>query len=135
MKGLRGGIPRALRSHRTPEGAAYGTYCRAKLDRLGPLPKDAMPTLREAGLVILELSRIHRESEAPRLRRRDRARLRRQAVILRSQLVQLEKRLEELAQDGRHAGAESLEGYLARRYNAASDGHGTPAEAESGVPG
>jgi hypothetical protein len=109
----------------------FGDYCRAKKARYGMLPRDALIMLRESGLVYVELTRVNHELQAPRMSKRDRARLRRQAIILRSQLLLLEKRLEELAQDGRHAGAESLEGYLARRYNAAGDGHGTPAEAES----
>lgn len=74
MRALRGGIPRAFRSHRTPHGAAYGAYCRAKLARLGELPADALPTLREAGVVTVELIRLHRDGENPRLSRRDRRR-------------------------------------------------------------
>jgi hypothetical protein len=93
-----------------------------------------MVTVREAGLVNAELEHLAVEIEALRdkpRRRRELFRLQRRRIALRSQLLALERRLEELAQDGRHAGAESLEGYLARRYNAAGDSHGTPAEAES----
>ena len=103
MRALAGGIPRAFVSHRTPEGAAYGRYARAKVVRLGPLPADGLPMLREAGIVVGELAKLHQETEAPRLSRRDRARLRRQAVILRSQLLMLERRLEELAKSNGHA--------------------------------
>lgn len=102
MRALKGRIPRAFTSHRTPEGAAYGAYCRGKLARLGPLPPDAMPILREAGIITVELPRIHREAGAPKLGRRDRARLRRQAIILRSQLVTLERHLQELARRNGH---------------------------------
>jgi len=106
VKRLAGGIPRALPNHRTPEGFRYGTYCRAKLRRLGSLPADALPTLRQAGLLMLELERLPLEAAELRgpKKRRERMRLRRQLVILRSQFLTLERRLEELAKGNGHGG-------------------------------
>ncbi len=101
MRALSGGIPRAWRNHKTPEGAAYREYCRAKLEgyrRRGlSLPKDGLPTLREAGVVVIELERLHRDAQSPRRTRLDRRRLRRETGILRSQLMTLERRLDEIA--------------------------------------
>lgn len=109
MRRLRGGIPRAFASHRTPEAASYGCYCRAKMARLGSLPPDARPWLREAGLLVLTLGRLHQETEAAHQaldgagrRRREQLRvmlrqLERRAGRLRGQLASAEARLEELA--------------------------------------
>ncbi len=97
MRKLAGGIPRAFKSHRTPEGAAYGAYCRAKLKRLGSLPEDALPTLREAGVVVIELGRLHRDAQSPRRTRLEHRRRRRETRTLRRDLVNLERRLEEIA--------------------------------------
>jgi len=63
VRALAGRIPRAFKSHRSPEGAAYGEVCRAKLQRLGALPKDAMPLLREFGRLTVELDRISRRRD------------------------------------------------------------------------
>ncbi len=115
MRALQGKIPRAFKSHRTPEGAAYGAYCRAKLKRLGPLPKDALPTLREAGVVVIELERLHRDAQSPRRTRLDRRRLRRETGILRSQLMTLERRLEEIAKSDGHSKGYDLVAELARQ--------------------
>ncbi len=113
MRRLAGGIPRAFRSHKTPEGSSYGRYLRAKLKRLGPLPEDAMPTLREAGVVVIELERLHRDAQSPRRTRLDRRRLRRETGILRSQLMTLERRLEEIAKSNGY-GHDPLTGLLGR---------------------
>ena len=51
MRRLSGQIPRTFENHRTPEGHAYGSYCRIKQSRLGPFPPDVLPTLREAALI------------------------------------------------------------------------------------
>ena len=109
MRALAGRIPRALKNHRSAEGAAYGRYCRAKLARLGPLSADARPWLKEAGLLVLALARLHQDAEATRAvlangagrRARDRARvqvrqLERRAARLRAALDAAERRLEEL---------------------------------------
>lgn len=99
MRALRGGIPRAFKSHKTPEGEAYGDYCRDVLARLGALPRSAMPTLKAAGHLVVELDRLTSDLDVARRgrRRRDQNRLRRQMVTARTQLVTLERRLEELA--------------------------------------
>ena len=95
---LRGRIPRVLRNHKTPEGYEYGQYCRGVLERLGPLPKDARPILREAGLVALDLRRARREREKLRLRpRKNQKAIQRYAKEihhLRLVLMHLERRLE-----------------------------------------
>ena len=96
-----GVIPRAFANHRTPEGYAYRTYLTGILERLGPLPAIAGPTLREVGRLAVELNATGRELEAARKRnrRKDIARLRRAMTPMRTQLVKLEQRLEELASD------------------------------------
>lgn len=130
MRRLAGGIPRAFRSHRTPEGARYGAYCRAKAKRLGPLPADALPWLKEAGLLTVRLDRLHEEEEAIRVtlmngagrRAREKAwamgkGLERRGNRLRAALEAAERRLEELAtRDGAGPGLpaeyiETVEGH------------------------
>ena len=50
MRQLAGEIPRAFRSHKNPEGAAYGRYGRAWAVRFGGrLPEDVRPLVRLAG--------------------------------------------------------------------------------------
>lgn len=133
MRALAGRIPRAFRSHRTAAGAAYGRYCRAKVARLGSLPADARPWLREAGLLVLALARLHEEGEVTRQaltngagrRTRDKARVQirqieRRASRLRASLEAAERRLEELAAHNGHRDrpptpAELLEGLRAQR--------------------
>lgn len=101
MNALQGRIPRAIRNHRTPEGAAYGRYCRAVIARLGPLPDDARPTLREAGRLTLYLDHLAAELEARRAAKRPRSkdlrRLERDQRKARVQLLMFERRLEEIA--------------------------------------
>ncbi len=97
MDALRGRIPRALKNHKTPEGWAYGQYCRGLLARLGPLPNDARPTLREAGLVVVDLIRARENLERiqkPRFREAKR-RYAREILHLRHTLLLLERRLEQ----------------------------------------
>ena len=97
MDALRGRIPRALKNHKTPEGWAYGQYCRGLLARLGPLPNDARPTLREAGLVVVDLIRARENLERiqkPRFRDAKR-RYAREILHLRHTLLLLERRLEQ----------------------------------------
>ena len=102
-RALAGRIPRAFKSHKTPDGAAYGTYVRAKLERLGPLPDDARPLLREAGRLVIDLDRLRRDLEAAvaRKHRSEARRIDRRLVPMRTQLLTLEARLEELAR-GNH---------------------------------
>jgi hypothetical protein len=99
MSALKGQIPRGIADHRTKDGRAYTRHVRALLSRLGSLPADARPTLREAGRCALELERLglSLDEAVARRRRRDASRCRRQLVTLRSQLLTLERRLEELA--------------------------------------
>ena len=98
MDALKGRIPRVLRNHRSKEGLEYGQYCRGIIDRLGPLPKDARPILREAGLVAIDLMRARRDLEKLRLRpRKNQKAIQRQAKEihhLRLVLMHLERRLE-----------------------------------------
>ncbi len=58
MRALKPGgvaIPRAFRSHRTPDGYRYRVYVTALLARLGSLDQTALATLREAGRLAVEL--------------------------------------------------------------------------------
>jgi hypothetical protein len=100
LRALKGGIPRAYRSHKTPEGRAYGGYVRSMLEHLGELPDHARPTLKAAGVAAVDLDSLTSDLEQARAkgRRRDQARIRRQLTILRTQMIALERRLEELAQ-------------------------------------
>ena len=98
MRALGGRIPRAYRDHRRRKPRAYAIAVRAMQTKHPGLGPEARPTLREYGVVVAELEQMHHESQSDRLSRRDRARLRRQSVILRSQLLLLERRLEELSQ-------------------------------------
>jgi len=101
MRRLPSGVPRAWRNHKTPEGATYREYCQAIVQgfkRRGlSLPKEGMPTLKEAGMVVIELGRLHRDAQSPRRTQLERRRLRREVRGLRVQLVALERRLEEIA--------------------------------------
>ena len=132
---LRGQIPRALKNHRTPKGFQYGEYLRAKVIRLGPLPADARPWLREAGLLTLALTELHREEEAARVlltapgvgsRKRAKVRvvlrqLERRGARLRSNLEAVERRLEDLA--GRQNGQrQDLASRLAAHHREAGGG-------------
>jgi hypothetical protein len=103
MRRLRGGIPRAFTSHKGADGYAYRRYCRAIVERLGELPAGAEVTLREAGRLTVELQACGRELEIARSRKRhrDAARLRKQMTPMRTQLITLEQRLEELAKGAR----------------------------------
>jgi hypothetical protein len=92
MRALRGSIPRAFANHRGRKGYEYGRHVRAKLARLGALPIDAEPVLREWGLLVVDLS------PAGDLTKRERR-------LARKQLIALERRLEAMARgsgDGRN---------------------------------
>lgn len=130
MRALAGRVPRAFASHKTPEGAAYGRYARAKVKRLGSLPDDARPWLKEAGRLTVALDRLHAEEEAvcatlangAGRRQREKllaqlARFDRRAGRLRSALEAAERRLEELASssnDRARAGAGLPPEYIER---------------------
>ncbi len=97
MRGLAGRIPRAIANHKTPEGWAYGSYCRSQIARLGPIPHDAKPTLREAGLVVVDLIRARENLERVQKPRFYEAKRRyaREILHLRHMLMLLERRLEQ----------------------------------------
>jgi hypothetical protein len=109
---LQGGIPRAYRDHRRRVSRAYSSTVRAVQARYPGLGRDAALWLREYGLVTVELEQLHQESQR-RLAPLDRARLRRQRMKLRGQLLTLERRLEELA--GRNGQAERFAAALRER--------------------
>jgi hypothetical protein len=98
MRALQGGVPRWSRDHRRRKARAYAAVVRAVKARYPGLGPCAAPWLREYGAVVVELEALHQEREAPRLSRKDRARLRRQGMKLRSQLLGLERHLATLAQ-------------------------------------
>jgi hypothetical protein len=113
---LRGRIPRVLRDHRSQEGLAYRAYCLAVIARLGPLPADARPWLKEAGRLTLDLDHLRAEAEDVRQvlvngsgrRARNKARvtlrqLERRAGRLRVALAAVEDRLAALAAGTGHA--------------------------------
>lgn len=101
---LASGVPRAYPDHRRRVARSYREAITEIRQRLG-LNGSGAVLLREYGLVAVELERLHAEVEAlqgkPR-RRRELARLARRRVILRSQLVALERRLEEIAGSNGH---------------------------------
>ena len=109
MRALAGRIPRALRDHRSASGITYGAYLRAMVARLGPLPSDARPWLKQAGLLVLALDALAADVEAARAvlanggrRARDKARatlarLERRQSRARAALESAERRIEELA--------------------------------------
>ena len=118
MRALKGGIPRAFPNHRTPKGYEYGHYLRSILKDLGPLPPRVAPTLKEAGLLVIErLPELHAEERVlkatldglrgKRLERAQRRlqRIRRDLRGARSELLSLERRLEELASINGHGPA------------------------------
>lgn len=88
MRGLSGGIPRAFQSHRTANGATYGRFLRGVLKRLGPLPEDAIPTLKELGRLTVDLDRLHDELQAALAKQDGKA-----ARAIRSQRNQAQKQL------------------------------------------
>jgi hypothetical protein len=92
-------IPRGLPNHKTHQGKLYRDYILALIERLGPLPASAQPTLREAALNELELQYLAGELEAARRRKRrvEMRRLRRQIFAQREQALRLVAHLEALA--------------------------------------
>jgi hypothetical protein len=103
VRALRGGIPRGLPSHRTPEAFQYRGYVQALMMRLGlrrPIDADVRAWLKEAGRSHLALDRLHGELVAalgkPN-RKREARRLERLIFKHRGQLLGLEAHLAELA--------------------------------------
>jgi hypothetical protein len=104
MRALGSGIPRGFKDSRSKEAVVYRRAIQANRERLGELPKSALPLEREYGRAVVELERLGGalDEAVKRRRRRDASRLRRQLVTLRTQFLSLERRLEELADDKRH---------------------------------
>ena len=99
MKPLKGSIPRPCADCRTADAKACTRDMRALVERLGALPDSARPTLQSWGVVVLELTRQTRELDRCLKRRRMRQarQIRRHMTVLRTQLLTLEARLEDLA--------------------------------------
>ena len=100
MRALQGGIPRGPFDGRSVEGRLYAGHVRALLDRLGPLPRGARPTLQAWGVLTVDLERqaANLQRAISRRRVREATRIRRQLTAMRTQLLALERRLEEVAQ-------------------------------------
>lgn len=96
---LASGVPRAYPDHRRRVARAYRAAVAEIRERLG-LNGNADVLLREYGRLVVELDDLAAQAEdlrgRPR-RHRDAARVARRRVILRSQLIALERRLEERA--------------------------------------
>jgi hypothetical protein len=99
VKRLAGGVPRTLKDHRTKEAHVYKAIIRAKIESLGRLPADARVVLREYGRLVLDLQRLHLEQDAAVARGRVNVarKIDRRLTPMRTQLMTLEARLEELA--------------------------------------
>ena len=97
MRSLKGGIPRVWRKHKGAEAVAYRRVADALVTRYGPLDFMSMRLVREISLLTLELGRIHTEAAEIRAGKkkqtRQLARLRRQSMGARSQLMTLERHL------------------------------------------
>jgi hypothetical protein len=94
MRALKGRIPRAFSSHAGADAHLYGRLVRAKKARLGQLPVDAEPTLKEWGQTAVDLDLLGREAGELRIELR-RLEVRRRK--LRVALSKLDERLEQLA--------------------------------------
>jgi hypothetical protein len=112
VKALAGRIPRCFANHQTPEGAAYREVVRAKLERLGTLPKDARPVLREWGRLAVELDRLGQRLDYVRSMKQPRKaelrRLQSESRKCRVQLLMYERRLDELAAATKPEGTRDL---------------------------
>jgi hypothetical protein len=101
VRALVGAIPRAYRDHRTLVARNYREIVAAKLARLGTLPRDSWPTLREWGRVSMELEQLGERLDAMRAlkqpRRVEVRRLQSESRKLRVQLLMLERRLDDMA--------------------------------------
>ena len=104
MRRLAGGFLRTFANHRTPEGYAYREILRAKVEALGPLPKDARVTLREYGRLVLDMQRLHEEQDRAVARGHVTMarRIAKRLTPMRTQLAAVEERLDGLA--GRRSG-------------------------------
>lgn len=110
MRRLKGAIPRGTKDHRTSEGILYRESVRAIQERYR-LDRAARPLLREYGLLCVDLERLAEQIEVARTRTNrpiDLRRLLRQQRIARSQLLGIERRLEELAGTARRNSPDHL---------------------------
>ena len=85
--GAEGCDPQGVQDARTPARATRMGVTATRTAQVGPLPPDAMPTLKLAGVLNVEIDLVTEELQAPRLPRAERRRLRRHLVILRSQFL------------------------------------------------
>ena len=117
MNALPTRIPRAFANHRTKVGAAYRLIVQAKLARLGTLPADARPVLREWGRLACELELLGERLDAVRAlkqpRRAELRRLQSESRKCRVQLLMYERRLDELAAATKPEGTRDLSHLLA----------------------
>src|SRR5262245_23774155 len=110
MSRLTGGILPGYGDHRREPWRSFARYCRAIQTRYGLQAPDALPWVREAGLLTVALDQLHQEVADTRAvltngsgrRARDKARatlrqLERRAARLRGSLENAEARLEALA--------------------------------------
>ena len=99
LSARKGVIPRGYPDHRRAEAWRYRAYCTAIQAAWGPLPPVALLALREAGRIAVELERLGNDLETARRRKRrkDASRIRRQQTSMRAQLLNYERRIEELA--------------------------------------
>ena len=100
------GLPRVLRNHSSPEGAAASEYLHGLVERYGialPPPRALMEPIREAGLAFVDLRRLRADLEGLRartgggVRRKEERKLRSEIRKTRVQLLLFERRLEALA--------------------------------------
>jgi hypothetical protein len=109
-------------------GQAYRDYTLSTLARMGPLPRSAMPILREAGRLTVELDRLATAKEAAlsskRPRRAEIRRLGAETRKSRVQLLMLERRLEEVAGERNGHTPDELLGRVHREMRQAGQADG-----------
>lgn len=110
LKSPIGVIPRGFADHRRADARRYREYCLAIQEQYGPLPAIALPSLREAGRVAVELESMAGDLQEAHKRKQRRAasRIRRQQFAHREQLARLERRLAELAPAKRNRGLKDV---------------------------
>src|SRR5258708_5880432 len=112
MRALVGAIPRAYKDHRTLVARNYREIIEAKLARLGTLPADARPVLREWGRLACELELLGERLDAMRAMKQPRKaelrRLQSESRKCRVQLLMYERRLDELAAATKPEGTRDL---------------------------
>lgn len=93
MRALAGGILRAFKNHKSPEGAAYRRYWRGWAARFGgSVPSDVREDLRQAALIAArDLPRLNADLERARGKRRNS--LERKVKSFRVSLVMFERQI------------------------------------------